>query len=155
MRIRVAVFSTALVVALGAIAPEASAGARARRAASALLRAEAALAEISENERAGALGAELDLARRWLDDARSALRDRRDRRAEALTARIDAQLSLLRAMLAAAGAEAKAEAAERAALDLAERIRELEARYDALVLEARGVELTSAFPVKREAQSAP
>ena len=155
MRKRIAAISAVLVIALLSVGPVASAGARARRTASALLRAEASLAEISGHALAGALGAEMDLARRWLDEARSALRDGRDRRAEALAARLDAQLSLLRAMLAAADAAAKAEAAERAALALAERIRELEARYDALVLEARGAELTSAFPEKREATGAP
>jgi hypothetical protein len=155
MRTRVVAISTAVAIALVALSPATQAGARARRAAAALIRVEASIQEISADEGAGALGAELDLARGWLDDARSSLRAGRDKRAEALAQRLDAQIALLRAMLSAAGAEARAEAAERAALALADKIRELEGRYDSLVLEARGAELTSAFPAKREAPGAP
>jgi uncharacterized protein YfaS (alpha-2-macroglobulin family) len=143
------------IVALTALAPAAQAGARARRVAAALVRDEASLREISGHEHAAVLGAEMEIARRWLDDARSALRSGRDRRAESLAVRLDAQIALLRAMLSTAAAEARADAAERAALALADRIRALEVRYDALVLEARGAELTSAFPGKPEAPGAP
>ena len=155
MQIRIVATSAVLVMALTALAPAAQAGARARRAASALIRAESSLLEISAHEHASALGAELTLARRWLDDARVALRAGRDKRAEMLAQRLDAQIALLRTMLSAAGTEARAEAAERASLALADRIRALETRYDALVLEARGAELTSAFPEKKEATLAP
>jgi len=155
MRTRITVIVVFLAIALTALAPAVQAGARSRRAAAALIRAETSLQEISEHEHAAVLGAELELARRWLDDARSALLAGRDKRAETLASRLDAQIALLRAMLSAAGAEARAEAAERAALALVDRIRTLEARYDALVLEARGAELTSAFPEKPEAPDAP
>jgi len=155
MRTRIVATSAVLAIALTALAPAALAGPRARRVASALIRSESSLQEISAAEDASALGAELTLAQRWLDDARSALRDGRDKRAEMLAQRLDAQIALLRAMLSAAGAETRADAAERAALALADRISELETRYDALALEARGAQLTSAFPEKTEATLAP
>jgi hypothetical protein len=155
MRTRIALISVILAVALMALAPRAQAGARERRVSAALIRAATSLQEISGHAQAEVLGAELEIARRWLDDARSALRTGRDRRAEEISERLDAQISLLRAMLETATIEARAEAVERSALALADRLRELEARYDALVLEARGAELTSAFPEKKEAPIAP
>jgi hypothetical protein len=154
MRTRIAVISVALSAALAAPAPTAHGGAKAR-AAQRVARAEVALAEISAHEAAGSLGAELALARRWLEDAHAALRSGRSRRAEELSLRLETQIALLRAMLSAAAAEARADSAERAAFALAVRIRELEARCDALALEVRGVELTSAFPGKNEAPDAP
>ena len=155
MRIRLAAMAALLLAALSALATPANAGPRSRRAAAALDRADAALKEISGHERAQALGAELEIARRWLDGAKAALHAGRSGRTEALGRRLDAQIALLRAMLAAAEAEASAEAAERSAFEAAGRIRGLERRYDALVLEARGAELTSAFPERKEAPRAP
>jgi hypothetical protein len=147
--------STALIFALAATAPTfAAAAGRSQRAAAAIARSETALAEISGDENAAALGAELTRARLWLDGARAALRDGHARAAERLNVLLDGQIALLRAMLSAARAEARAAAADRAAYALAERIRELEARYDALVLEARGAQLTEAFPERSEAAGA-
>jgi hypothetical protein len=155
MRTRIALISVILAVALTAVVPAAHSGPRGRRVSAALIRVEASLQEISGHAQSKVLGAELELARRWLDDARSALQAGSDRRAEEIAKRLETQISLLRAMLATAEIEARAEAAEIEALALADRIRELEARYDAIVLEARGAELTSAFPEKKEAPIAP
>jgi primosomal protein N'' len=155
MRNRFLAIAMVSMIALTALVPTAGAGARARRAAAALVRADAALLEISGHENAGALGAELTVAKSLLDDARAALRSGHDKRAEVLAERLDAQIALLRGMLSAAGVEARADAAELSVKALADRIRELEARYDALVLEARGAELTAAFPQKQEAAVAP
>ncbi|MDD5308503.1 MAG: hypothetical protein PHU25_14370 [Deltaproteobacteria bacterium] len=113
--------------------------------------AKAELAAMESEGKSAAAAAEIARARKWIEEGLERLRASDPTKAAVLAERLPPQLRLVRALLDAAREEADADKAELAAHAFSESVRLLQARYDRLVLEARGTALTGAVPHAEDA----
>ena len=147
MNRRAPIAHVAVLVAgvLCATAPAAG-GELARRTAAAVERSKDELESLESGEHAAAADGEIARARREILDARAALERGDDARAAMLAERLERQIALVRAVIACAAVAARADAAAERVAALERRVAALRERLDRLEIEARGADVTDAYP---------